>query len=103
MADMKKEISKIKKTNRRLTFKDTGPSPIRMLMRYFINKDKAKKEKEDINKLIMEKYPDDLNEALKEAHEIEKIKKRSRMQMNKWKHEQDLQKRRAQRVPADST
>ena len=54
MTDLNKETQKIKEKNKRLTLLGAGPSPIRILARYLNNKDLAKKEKMEINKLIMQ-------------------------------------------------
>ena len=54
MADLNKETQKIKDKNKRLTLLGAGPSPIRILARHLNNKDLAKKEKMEINKLIMQ-------------------------------------------------
>ena len=54
MADLNKETQKIKEKNKSLTLLGAGPSPIRILARYLNNKDLAKKEKMEINKLIMQ-------------------------------------------------
>ena len=51
MADMKKEINKIKKKNKRLTYATT---PIRALHALVVNPKLAQKEKTEINKLVMQ-------------------------------------------------
>jgi poly(A) polymerase Pap1 len=50
MADMKKEIDKIKKKNKRLSYATT---PIKALHALVVNPKLAQKEKTEINKLIM--------------------------------------------------
>ncbi len=69
MADMQKEIDKIKKKNKRLSYMTT---PIRALHALVVNPKLAKKEKTEINKLIMQ--VDDLKgDAEKRKHD-QKIK-----------------------------
>jgi len=72
MADLKKETQKIKEKNKRLTLLGAGPSPIRILARYLNNKDLAKKEKMEINKLIMQ--VDDLKEDGEKRKHDAKVK-----------------------------
>lgn len=88
---MKKEISKVKEKNKRHTLLGSGPSPMRILARYLNNKDLAKKEKTDINKLIMK--VDDM----KEADEKGKISKQVDMMIRRLKYKTDLKKRQSKK------
>jgi hypothetical protein len=91
MADMKEEISKVKEKNKRHTLLGSGPSPMRILARYLNNKDLAKKEKTDINKLIMK--VDDMEED----HERRKISKQVEMMINRLNYKADLKKRQSKK------